>query len=81
MNSDKLSIGGQLPHDIPNTAATPRRNRVKTAAAATDGTWAYAAAAYETLLYKAALVLLSPLGVKSNELESLTDQEVTRKCS
>jgi hypothetical protein len=46
-----------------------------------DGTWAYDAGAYETLLHKAALVLLSPLGVKPDELESLTNWEVVKKCS
>jgi DNA polymerase-2 len=77
----QLQAGETIHYVITDAAARLPQDRVKAAATATDGTWAYDAAAYETLLHKAALVLLSPLGVKSNELESLTDQEGTRKCS
>jgi len=56
-------------------AAKLPQDRVKAAAAASDGAWAYDATAYETLLLKSALVLLSPLGVGSDQLEILTSSK------
>ncbi len=68
----QLQAGETIHYVITDAEASLPQDRVKAAAAATDGTWAYDAAAYETLLHKAALVLLSPLGVESDELESLS---------
>jgi DNA polymerase elongation subunit (family B) len=62
-----LQAGETIHYVITDAAARLPQDRVK-AAAVTDGTWAYDAAAYETLLHKAALVLLSPLGVESAQL-------------
>lgn len=62
-----LQAGETIHYVITDAAARLPQDRVK-AAAVTDGTWAYDAAAYETLVRKAALVLLSPLGVGSDEL-------------
>jgi DNA polymerase elongation subunit (family B) len=68
----QLQAGETIHYVITDAAARLPQDRVKAAAAATDGTWAYDAAAYETLLHKAALVLLSPLGVESDQLNSFT---------
>jgi DNA polymerase-2 len=67
-----LQAGETIHYVIMDAEARLPQDRVKAAAAATDGAWAYDAAAYETLLLKAALVLLSPLGMESDELEDLT---------
>jgi len=67
----QLQAGESIHYVITDAEASLPQDRVK-AAAVTDGTWAYDATAYETLLHKAALVLLSPLGVESDELESLS---------
>jgi len=75
-----LQAGETIHYVIMDAAARLPQDRVKAAAVA-DGTWAYDATAYETLLLKASLVLLSPLGLESVELESLTDLESTRKGS
>ena len=75
-----LQAGETIHYVIMDAAARLPQDRVKAAAVA-DGTWAYDATAYETLLLKASLVLLSPLGMESVELESLTDLESTRKGS
>jgi DNA polymerase elongation subunit (family B) len=75
-----LQAGETIHYVITDSAARLPQDRVK-AAAVTDGTWAYDAAAYETLLHKAALVLLSPLGMESDELEALTDPECMGKRS
>jgi len=52
-------------HSVPLQAREAIQYVITDAAATTDGTWAYDADAYETLLHKAALVVLSPLMVES----------------
>lgn len=73
-----LQAGEAIHYVITDAAARLPQDRVK-AAAVTDGAWACDAGAYETLLHKAALVLLSPLGVESGEMGSLTDPEWMEK--
>lgn len=66
-----LRAGDTIHYVIADVAARLPRDRVRAVAVA-DGTWAYDAAAYETLLLKAARVLLAPLGVRPDDLQSLT---------
>lgn len=67
-----LQAGETIHYVITDAAARLPQDRVKAVAATSDGAWAYDATAYETLLHKAALVLLSPLGVESDRMETLT---------
>jgi len=67
----KLQAGESLHYVITDAPARLPQDRVR-AAATIDGTWSYDAGAYEKLLHSAALVILSPLGVESALLDSLT---------
>lgn len=53
-----------------NAAYPPDRAR---AVAGLDGAWSYDVSAYDSLLLKAALVILTPLGVTARELNESTD--------
>ena len=67
----KLQAGESLHYVITDAAARLPQDRVR-AAATVDGTWSYDADAYEKLLHKAALAILSPLGVGAALLDRLT---------
>lgn len=68
----RLQAGETIHYVITDAAARLPHDRVR-AAATIDGAWAYDSSAYEKLLSKAALVILSPLGVKDTLLDSLTN--------
>jgi DNA polymerase-2 len=62
-----LQAGDSIHYIITDTEAAYPPDRVR-AVAGLDGTWSYDAAAYDTLLCKAALAVLGPLGVASADM-------------
>ena len=66
----RLQPGETIHYVITDAAATLPEDRVQ---AATDNSRGYDAAAYEALLLKAGLVLLSPLGLDAARLDHMTD--------
>jgi DNA polymerase-2 len=63
-----LQAGDSIHYIMTDTEAAYPPDRVR-AVASLDGTWSYDAAAYDVLLCKAALAVLSPLGVTSADLD------------
>lgn len=62
-----LQAGDAIHYIIADTEAAYPPDRVR-AVAGLDGTWSYDVRAYDTLLCKAALAILSPLGVSGEDL-------------
>jgi DNA polymerase elongation subunit (family B) len=67
-----LQAGDTIHYIITDADAACPPDRVR-AVAGLDGTWSYDIAAYDNLLLKAALVLLTPLGVTAISLKKSTD--------
>lgn len=68
----RLQPGEAIHYVIMDAAASLAEDRVR-AAATSDGTVGYDAAAYETLILKAALAILAPLGLSAARLQDLTN--------
>ncbi|MDH5667446.1 MAG: hypothetical protein OEY86_05475 [Nitrospira sp.] len=71
-----LQAGDTIQYIITDADAAYPADRVRTVAGL-DGTWSYDAAAYDILLCKAALAILSPLGVTMVALHSESDTHET----
>ncbi|MDE3051226.1 MAG: hypothetical protein KGJ48_15165, partial [Nitrospirota bacterium] len=67
-----LQAGDTIHYIITDADAACPTDRVR-AVAGLDGTWSYDILAYDNLLLKAALVLLTPLGVTATSLNESTD--------
>ena len=67
-----LQAGDTIHYIITDADAACPADRVR-AVAGLDGTWSYDVSAYDSLLLKAALVLLTPLGVTATSLSESTD--------
>jgi DNA polymerase II len=67
-----LQAGDTIHYIITDADAAYPPDRVR-AVAGLDGTWSYDVSAYDSLLLKAALVLLVPLGVTAISLSESTD--------
>jgi DNA polymerase-2 len=67
-----LQAGDTIHYIITDAGAACPSDRVR-AVAGLDGTWSYDVSAYDNLLLKAALVLLTPLGVTAASLNESTD--------
>jgi len=67
-----LQAGDTIHYIITDADAAYPSDRVR-AVAGLDGTWSYDVSAYDNLLLKAALVLLTPLGVTATSLNESTD--------
>ena len=67
-----LQAGDTIHYIITDADAVYPPDRAR-AVAGLDGTWSYDVSAYDSLLLKAALVLLTPLGVTATSLSKSTD--------
>ena len=67
-----LQAGDTIHYIITDADAAYPPDRAR-AVAGLDGTWSYDVSAYDSLLLKAALVLLTPLGVTATSLNESTD--------
>jgi DNA polymerase-2 len=67
-----LQAGDTIHYIITDADAVYPPDRAR-AVAGLDGTWSYDVSAYDSLLLKAALVLLTPLGVTATSLSESTD--------
>ena len=67
-----LQAGDTIHYIITDADAAYPADRVR-AVAGLDGTWSYDVSAYDSLLLKATLVLLTPLGVTATSLSESTD--------
>ncbi|MGA6827242.1 DNA polymerase domain-containing protein [Nitrospira sp. NS4] len=72
-----LQAGDTIHYIITDAAAACPPDRVR-AVAGLDGTWSYDATAYDILLRKAALAVLSPLGVTAKDLQQDASLPTTR---
>ena len=64
--------GDTIHYIVPDADAAYPPDRAR-AVAGLDGTWSYDVSAYDSLLLKATLVLLTPLGVTATSLNESTD--------